>query len=208
MTYTLYCFSDMAAPLAEKFDTLERLGEFHASLLPKLGVVGSCPRLTLGPRTLHLAGVAVERIHLDGKGVSDIEEGVRLLGAPEIDFPDLVGFQPFLQMLRIRQRIAGVGKNRIQGHTTTHGVVAVPDVAAVGVYRDHGLRLMETNLPNQFFTKFGAILQALVWEAQEHYLGDAQNLSRLALLLSTEPGEVFRLNVSITRAFISIRTDY
>jgi hypothetical protein len=87
-------------------------------------------------------------------------------------------------------------------------VVTVPDVAAVGVYRDHGLRLMETNLPNQLLTKFGAILQALVWEAQEHYLGDAQNLSRLALFLGTEPGEVFRLDVSITRAFISIRADY
>src|SRR4029453_11452796 len=185
MKYTVFCFSDMAAPLAEKFDALERLGEFHTSLLPKLGVVGSCPRLTLGPRTLHLAGVAVERIHLDGKGVSDVEKGVGLLGAPEIDFPHLVRFQPFLQMLRIRQRIAGVGKNRIQGHTTTHGVVAVPDVAAVGIYRDHGLRLMETNLPNQLLTKFSAILEALIWEAQEHYLSDAQNLSCLALFLST-----------------------
>src|SRR4029453_1602712 len=208
MTYTLYCFSDMAAPLAEKFDTLERLGEFHTSLLPKLGVVGSCPRLTLGPRTLHLAGVAVERIHLDGKGVSDVEKGVGLLGAPEIDFPHLVRFQPFLQMLRIRQRIAGVGKNRIQGHTTTHGVVAVPDVAAVGVYCDHGLRLMEKNLPNPLLTKLGPMLKAVAWEHQEHYLGDAQNLSRLALFLGTEPGEVFRLDVSITRAFISIRADY
>src|SRR4029450_1977157 len=103
MTYTVYFFSDMAAPLAEKFDALERLGEFHASLLPKLGVMGSCPRLTLSPRTLHLAGVAIERIHLNGKGVSDVEKGVWLLGAPEIDFPNLVGFQPFLQMLRIRQ---------------------------------------------------------------------------------------------------------
>src|SRR5262250_1575049 len=131
MTYTLYCFSDMAAPLAEKFDALKRFSEFHTSLLPNLGVVCSRPLLAFCPRTLHLAGVAVERIHLDGEGVSDIEEGVRLLGAPEIDFPDLVGFQPFLQMLRIRQRIAGVGKNRIQGHTTTHSVVAVPDVAAV-----------------------------------------------------------------------------
>src|SRR4029453_9663688 len=141
MTHTLYCFSDMAAPLAEKFDALECLGEFHASLLPKLGVVDPCPRLTLGPRTLHLAGVAVERIHLDGKGVSDVEKGVWLLGAPEIDFSNLMGLQPFPQVLRVRQQIAGIGKNRIQGHTTTHGVVAVPDVAAVGVYRDHGLRL-------------------------------------------------------------------
>src|SRR4029453_747106 len=208
MTYTLYCFSDMAAPLAEKFDALERLGEFNSSLLSNLGVVCSRPLLALCPRTLHLAGVAVERIHLDGEGVSDIEEGIGLLGAPEIDFPDLVGFQPFLQMLRIRQRNGGVGKKPIQGHTTTHGVVAVPDVAAVGIYRDHGLRLMETNLPNQLLTKFGAILQALVWEAQEHYLGDAQNLSGLTLLLGTEPGEVFRLDVSIARAFISIRADY
>jgi hypothetical protein len=111
-------------------------------------------------------------------------------------------------MRRIRERITGVWKNRIQGHTTTHLVVAVSDVAAVGVYRDHGLRLMEPNLPHQLLTKFGAILQALVWEAQEHYLGDAQHLSRLALLLGTEPGEIFRFNVSITRAFISIRADY
>jgi hypothetical protein len=67
---------------------------------------------------------------------------------------------------------------------------------------------METNLPNQLLTKFGAILQALVWETQEHYLSNAQDLSRLALLLGAEPGEVFRFDVSITRAFISIRADY
>ena len=87
-------------------------------------------------------------------------------------------------------------------------MVAVPDVAAVGVYRDHGLRPMETNLPNQLLTKFSAVLQALVWEAQEHHLSDAQDLSGLALLLGTEPGEVFRFDVSIARAFISIRADY
>jgi hypothetical protein len=87
-------------------------------------------------------------------------------------------------------------------------MVAVPDVAMVGVYRDHGLRPMDPNLPNQLLTKFGAILQALVWKAQEYYLGDAQDLSRLALLLGAEPGEVFRFDVSIARSFISIRADY
>jgi hypothetical protein len=87
-------------------------------------------------------------------------------------------------------------------------VVAVPDVAAVGIYRDHSLRLMDTNLPNQLLTKFGAILQTLVWEAQEHHLSNPQNLGRLALLLGTEPGEVFRFDVSIARSFISIRADY
>jgi hypothetical protein len=152
--------------------------------------------------------VAVERVQLHSERVSDIEKGVWLLGAPEIDFPDLVGLQSFLQMLRIRQQITGIRENRIQGHTAADLVVAVPDITAVGVYRDHGLRPMETNLPNQLLTKFGAILQALVWEAQEHYLSNAQDLSRLALLLGAEPGEVFRFDVSITRAFISIRADY
>jgi hypothetical protein len=87
-------------------------------------------------------------------------------------------------------------------------MVAVTDVAMVGVYRDHGLRPMEPNLPNQLLTKFGAILQALVWEVQEHHLSDAQDLSRLTLLLGAEPGEVFRFDVSIARSFIAIRADY
>jgi hypothetical protein len=111
-------------------------------------------------------------------------------------------------MLRIRQWVAGVGKNRIQGHTTTDCVIAVPDIAAVRVYRDHSLRLMEPDLPHQLLAKFAAILQALVWEAQEHHLSNTQNLSRLALLLGAASGEVFRFDVSIARAFISIRTDY
>jgi hypothetical protein len=67
---------------------------------------------------------------------------------------------------------------------------------------------MEPNLPHQLLAKFGAILQALVWEAQEYHLSNAQNLSRLALLLGAAPSEVFRFDVSITRSFISIRTDY
>jgi hypothetical protein len=67
---------------------------------------------------------------------------------------------------------------------------------------------METNLPHQLLTKFGAVLQSLIWEAQEHHISNAQDLSRLALLLGAEPGEVFRFDVSITRAFISIRADY
>jgi hypothetical protein len=87
-------------------------------------------------------------------------------------------------------------------------VIAVPDIAAVGVYRDHGLGPMETNLSNQLLTKFRAILQALVWEAQEHHLSDAQDLGRLTLFLGAEPGEVFRFDVSIARSFISIRANY
>jgi hypothetical protein len=67
---------------------------------------------------------------------------------------------------------------------------------------------METNLPDELLTKFRAILQALVWEAQEHHLSNPQNLGRLALLLGTEPGKVFRFDVSIARPFISIRADY
>src|SRR5215475_12720615 len=122
--------------LAENFDALKRLGELYTRLLANLGVVFPCPCLALCPGTLHLAGVAVKRVQLRSERVSDIEKGVWLLGAPEIDFPDLVGLQPFLQMLRIRQRIPGVGKNCIQGHTTTDRVVAVTEVAAVGVYRD------------------------------------------------------------------------
>src|SRR5216683_6841367 len=127
--------------LAENFDALERLSEGHTSLLPKLGVVCSRPRLTLGTWTLHLAGVAVERVQLHSERVSDIEKGVWGLRAPEIDFPDLMGLQSFLQMLRIRQQITGIRENRIQGHTAADLVVAVPDITAVGVYRDHGLRL-------------------------------------------------------------------
>jgi len=87
-------------------------------------------------------------------------------------------------------------------------VITVPDVTAVGIYRDYGLRLMETNLPNQFLTKFGAVLQALVWEAQEHHLGNPQNLGRLPLFLGAEPGEVFRFDFSIACSFIAIRADY
>jgi hypothetical protein len=87
-------------------------------------------------------------------------------------------------------------------------MITVPDVTAVGIYRDHGLRLMETNLPHQLLTKFGAILQTLVWEVQEHYLGNPQNLGRLTLLLGAEPGEVFRFDVSIACSFIAIRADY
>jgi hypothetical protein len=87
-------------------------------------------------------------------------------------------------------------------------MVAMPDVTAVRVYRDHGLGPMETNLPDELLTKFRAILQALVWEAQQHHLSNTQNLGRLALLLGTEPGEVFRFDVSIARSFISIRADY
>src|SRR5262249_17527297 len=83
--------------LAEKFDAVKRLGEGHTSLLADLGIVCSCIRLALCPRTLHLASVAVERIHLDGESVSDIEKSVWLLGAPKIDFPDFVGLQTFLQ---------------------------------------------------------------------------------------------------------------
>src|SRR5215475_6463076 len=111
-------------------------------------------------------------------------------------------------MLRIRQRITSVWENRIQRHTPADRVVAVADVAMVGIYRDHGLRLMDTNLPHQLLTKFGAVLQALVWEAQKHYLSNAQDFSRLTLLLGTEPGEVFRFDVSIARAFIAIRANY
>jgi hypothetical protein len=67
---------------------------------------------------------------------------------------------------------------------------------------------METNLPNQLLTKFSAIFQTLVWEAQEHHLSNTQDLSGLTLLLGTESGEVFWLDVSIARAFIAIRADY
>jgi hypothetical protein len=67
---------------------------------------------------------------------------------------------------------------------------------------------MDTNVPNQPLTKFGTVLQALVWEAQEHHLSNAQDLSGLTLLLGTEPGEVCRFDVSIARSFISIRADY
>jgi hypothetical protein len=67
---------------------------------------------------------------------------------------------------------------------------------------------MEPNLPNQLLAKFGAILQTLVWEAQEHHLSNAQDLSRQALLLGAAPGEIFWFDVSIARAFISIRADY
>src|SRR5712691_9681761 len=111
-------------------------------------------------------------------------------------------------MLRIRKGITGVWENRIQGHTTTDLVVAGTDITAVRVYRNHGLRPMDTNLPNQLLTKFGAILQALVWEAQEHHLSNAQDLSRLALLLGAEPGEVFRFDGSIAGSFISIRANH
>ena len=83
--------------------------------------------LALCPGTLHLAGVAVERVQFDAERVRDVQKGIWFLAAPEIDFPDLVGLQPFLQMLRIRQGITGVGKNRIQGYTATDRVVTVTD---------------------------------------------------------------------------------
>src|SRR5262249_39458888 len=145
-------FGHGCSVLAENFDALKCLGEGHTSLLPNLGVVRSGIGLALSAWTLHLASLAVERIHLDGECVSGIEKGVWLLGTPEIDFPDLVRFQSFLQMLWIRQRVTGVWENRIQGHTATDRMVAVTDVTVVWIYRDYGLRAMGPNLPNQLLT--------------------------------------------------------
>src|SRR5262245_20457986 len=152
------------ASLAKNFYAFERLRECHTNFFPDLGIVGSRRCLALCPGTLHLAGVAVEGVQFDAERIGDVQKGIWLLGAPEIDFPHLVGLQAFLLMLWIRQGITGVGENRIQGHTATDRVVTVTDVATVGVNRDHGLRPMETNLPDQLLTEFGAVLQTLIWE--------------------------------------------
>src|SRR5207244_3252203 len=57
--------------LAENFYALERLGELHTGFFPNLGIVCSRPCLAFCTWTLHLAGVAVERIQLDSECVSD-----------------------------------------------------------------------------------------------------------------------------------------
>jgi hypothetical protein len=87
-------------------------------------------------------------------------------------------------------------------------MVAMPDVVAVRVYGNHRGGLMQTNLPYQLFSELGAVLQALVGEAQKYYLSNAQNSGGFALFFFTYHGEICRLDVAITRPFVSIRTDY
>src|SRR2546426_6534478 len=111
-------------------------------------------------------------------------------------------------MFGIRQGVAGIGENGVQRHAPAHGVVAVPEVATVGVDGDHRYGPIGPNLPHQLLSELGAVLQALVWEAQEHYFCDAQDRGRLALFLFTDPRQVCRLDVAIARPFIAVCANY
>ncbi len=90
-----------------------------------------------GPELFDLAFMTAQGFKLQAKSICNVRTIVDIIRTPEEHFLHFMRFQPFLQQIRIGQMIAGEGINRIQDHLAGDAMIAMPDIAPVGICRCH-----------------------------------------------------------------------
>lgn len=111
---------------------------------------------------LHLASVAAQRPDFKIEGGGDVGTIIDILGRPEQDLFYLMGPQPLREKIRIGEMIPGVGENRVQHDLAGDAMIAVPDIASIGVGGYDGVRAVLPYQPHDTLSEFRGFFKPLV----------------------------------------------
>jgi len=102
---------------------------------------------------------------------------------------------------------SSIWKNSIQGNLPGYSMVAVPDIAPVGIGGDDGFRTEATDFTHEISAENGRVLQSLVGISEEPDMADPQNGGGFPLFSFPQAGQLLRFDVRVVGSFIPVGTD-
>ena len=147
---------------AKHLDALELFGQRHPIFLADFSKPRAGAFVALLATRANLAEVAVQSVLAGLEVVRDVHVGVRLISAEDPDLFNPVRFEPFFEMLRVGEVVAGIGKHGVQSHSAGHGVVSVPQVATLRLNGEQDPGFVCANLANDLLTKNIVVFQPLI----------------------------------------------
>src|SRR5688500_9952170 len=187
----------------------ESLGGAIARPLAELLAAAPDPARDLveGPE---LAGVMPERRDLPVEGCTDVDNLVRLVGAPQEQLGDLPRSDAIVEMLAKVERVAGGGKDGIDGALADGAMIGMVDPFVVHeehrrVMRHHDLRAEGSNGVGEALAKPERWLNLAVRLVEEIDALDPDLGRGGALLLIAQADEFMDVGVRIVGALVAAR---
>jgi len=101
-------------------------------------------------------------------------------------------------------QVPGIGENGVQHGTAGDAVVAVPDVAAVGIGGDDELGPEGADLADEGLAQVRGLVDTLIRVAQEDDLAYAQDPGGGPLFVLADPDQLGRIEIGIGAALVAV----